>query len=778
MLKSIRVLCALSCCAVAPWLLAAEGDADKKSPAAQKPAADKPPVVVIENPNDVAVPEWKPKLDLTKLPGIVVDNNEAQLTGDWIESNHVNPYIGENYIHDGNKDKGERLAKYTPDIPQAGRYAIRVSYTLGATRAANVPITIDIGTKQVTVYLDQRTFARKEIGPFAELGIFELPAGKETSVTISNSETTGHVIADAVWFEKASAAVTPVEKLATKPLTEEQIAATKPQTLLAAKQAKKNDPKKNDPKIDPKKPAKETPTEPVKTPAPPAGERFVWLDKPAPKLKKLDADKLDALIESELAGMTLAENVSDEHFLRRVSLDLCGRPPSTEEYDAFMADNNADKRARAVDRLLAHEDFGRNWGNYWSDTMSARIQPPELTFLTYKPFKTWLAKELNAGKSWADIVTQIFTAQGVLEEKPETTYIAYHQGNPITLAGESARIFLGAQIGCAQCHDHPFDRWKQVEFHQTAAFFARAAVKMPQNSSLKTALTSKDKGEHAMPDKLGTAHPVVLTGEALAQNAADAERRAAFAAWLTHAENPWFAKTYVNRIWSRMLGHGFVEPVDNLGLQAEQHFPEAHEALAEHFAATGYDIKDLFRVIIASETYQRQLPNSPEARKKLFAAARTAKLRGDEVYDSLAAATGLPDVAGEQRKATAAERFPPPPKSTRDRVNEVFGFDPSLAPSDVSRTMPQALYLMNNEALRKQIDASPDSSTPLAKLLAEEKDNAKAVTQLYHRVLAREPSEAELRLVLKHIDGAESRAVGFEDLLWSLVNSTEFTTKR
>jgi hypothetical protein len=776
MLKSICCISALSFCAVASWLVAAEGDAAKTAPAAKKPSAEKPPVVV-EDPTTIAVPEWKPKLDLTKLPGIVVDNNDAELSGDWVESNHVSPYIGENYVHDGNMDKGERLAKYTPDIPKAGRYAIRVSYTLGKTRAANVPITIDRGTQQVTVYLDQRTFARKEIGPFAELGIFELPAGKETSVTISNSDTKGYVIADAVWFEKVSAAVTPVEKLATKPLTEEQIAAnlppdpplTAPQKANAAKGAKKNDPKK---------PAKEAPVEPVKKPTPPAGERFVWLDKPTPKLKKLDADKLDALIESQLAGMTLAENVSDEHFLRRVSLDLCGRPPSTEEYEAFMADNNADKRSRAVDRLLAHEDFGRNWGNYWSDTMSARIQPPELTFLTYKPFKTWLAKELNADKSWANIVTQIFTAEGILEEKPETTYIAYHQGNPISLAGESARIFLGAQIGCAQCHDHPFDRWKQVEFHQTAAFFVRSSVKMPQNSSLKTALTSKETGEHKMPEKLGTAHPVVLTGEALAREATDPERRAAFAAWLTHAENPWFAKTYVNRIWSRMMGHGFVEPVDNLGVQAEQHFPEAHEALAEHFAATGYDIKDLFRIIIASEAYQRQLPSSPEARKKLFAAARTAKLRGDEVYDSLAAATGLPDVAGEQRKATTAERFPPPPKSTRDRVNEVFGFDPSLAPADVSRTMPQALYLMNNEALRKQIDARPDSSTPLAKLLAEEKDNGKAVTQLYHRVLAREPSEAELRLVLKHLDGAESRVAGFEDLLWSLVNSTEFTTKR
>ena len=113
-------------------LFAAEKDAAKPAPKAKaaadkKSEADKPPVVAVEDPKDVAVPEWKPKLDLTKLPGIVVDNTDAELTGDWIESNHVSPYIGENYVHDGNKDKGERLAKYTPDIPAAGRYAIRVS---------------------------------------------------------------------------------------------------------------------------------------------------------------------------------------------------------------------------------------------------------------------------------------------------------------------------------------------------------------------------------------------------------------------------------------------------------------------------------------------------------------------------------------------------------------------------------------------------------------------------------------------------------------------------
>jgi hypothetical protein len=220
-------LTALVGCLASTLLLAAEKEADQATPNTKAPPADKPPVVVVEDSTDIAVPEWKPKLDLTKLPGIVVDNSDAELTGDWIESNHVSPYYGENYLHDGNQDKGERAAKFTPDIPKAGRYAIRVSYTLGKTRAANVPITIDRGTEQVTVYLDMRTFARKEIGPFAELGIFELKKGTETSVTISNSDTRGYVIADAVWFEKVSAAATPVEKLVTKPLTEEQLAATR-----------------------------------------------------------------------------------------------------------------------------------------------------------------------------------------------------------------------------------------------------------------------------------------------------------------------------------------------------------------------------------------------------------------------------------------------------------------------------------------------------------------------------------------------------------------------
>ncbi|MGC4005628.1 MAG: DUF1553 domain-containing protein [Pirellulales bacterium] len=301
---------------------------------------------------------------------------------------------------------------------------------------------------------------------------------------------------------------------------------------------------------------------------------------------------------------------------------------------------------------------------------------------------------------------------------------------------------------------------------------------MPQNSSLETLISSKDKGEHQMPDKKGVAHPTVLGGEELRHDAGDAERRAALAAWMTHAENPYFAKTYVNRVWSRLLGHGFIEPVDNIGELAIVNYPEAHAALAEHFAATKYDVKGLFRLIMRSEAYQRQLPLSEETQKKLLVAARTAKLRGDEIFDSLAQATGLTDDVGEQRKATNAERFPPPPKSTRDRVNDVFGFDPSLAPDDVSRTMPQALYLMNNAQLRKQIDARPDSGTQLAKLLAAEPDDARAIAALYHRTLAREPSEQELRTILKHLSTAATRAAGFEDLLWSLVNGTEFTTKR
>jgi len=533
--------------------------------------------------------------------------------------------------------------------------------------------------------------------------------------------------------------------------------------------------------------------------ADPAAEVAVISDTAAAKTattrEKLTTAKLDELVARN--GVPLAAAADDALFLRRVSFDLIGRPPTLAEQRQFAEDVSATKRGELIERLLASEEFGANWANYWCDVIAYRVPPPELTYLNYTPFKGWLTKHLTANTPWDVIVRELLTAQGKIDEQPAATFVGYHQADPTNLAGETSRLFLGQLIGCAQCHDHPFDHWKRQQFHELAAFFARSKAKLSQNDGGGTIVSAADKGEYLMPNLANPREkglkmlPGVLDGTELKfvatsatndtvvdkfdkdvkeKSPSDQERRAQLAAWVTSPENPWFAKAYVNRIWARMLGRGFYEPVDDMGDSQKPQWPEIHAALAEHFVASGYDMRDLFRLIANSEAYRR----GPQAENQ----ATPARLRGDEVFAALAAGIGLPNVTPPAIKPTGAVRFPPPPKSTRDLVNDAFGTDPSFAPVDAPRTMAQALWMMNNEQLQKQLSSKPDSGTMLAKLLADESDNQRACEQLYQHVLARPPQPAELKVALEHIQMLKDRGAAFEDLLWSLLNSTEFTTRR
>ncbi len=203
-----------------------------------------------------------------------------------------------------------------------------------------------------------------------------------------------------------------------------------------------------------------------------------------------------------------------------------------------------------------------------------------------------------------------------------------------------------------------------------------------------------------------------------------------------------------------------------------------HNALADHFGANGIDTREVVRLITLSRAYQRTLSMPEGASDDAFAASQTKRLRGDEVFDSLEAAIEIPNVTPPAEKASGAIRFPVPPKSTRDLVNEAFGYDPSFPDAWLSRTMNQAMFLMNNAQLQKQLDASPASDTVLAKLLAAEPDDAKAIDTLYQRVLARSPSQSEREIVLRHLKRVADRGEAFEDVLWSLLNTAEFTTRK
>lgn len=506
-------------------------------------------------------------------------------------------------------------------------------------------------------------------------------------------------------------------------------------------------------------------------------------ESPKPAAARLSPAQLDKLLQADSAA-TARATVTDEQFARRVTLDLIGRQPTVDELRTFLDSPAPDKRSQLIEQLLAHPGFGENWANYWTDTIAFRVPPPELTFLNYDPFRGWLAEQLNTNKSWDEIVQTILSATGKVKDNPPATFVAYHGGHPQRLASETARIFLSLQIGCAQCHDHPFDDWKREQFHELAAYFVRSSVKFPWNDGPETEIKDKGQGEYTMPNvidptKKGTEmEPVFLSGSTSAKGKSDVERRAELGRFVASAENPWFAKTYVNRVWSRLMGRGFYNPVDDFGVANFPVQEDVLDRLSEDFIAARFDPKSAFRLIMNSEAYQQPLPTTASSADEPFVAAATSKLRGDEVYASLVTAIELPNITPPAMKPTKDIRFPPPPKSTRDIVAETFGFDPSARPQDVARTLHQAMLLMNNDQLQAQVNAAPESNTVLSRLLVKTPENRPAVEQLFLTVLARQPSDKEITIALEHITAADNRTQGFEDLLWSLLNSAEFTTKR
>ena len=381
---------------------------------------------------------------------------------------------------------------------------------------------------------------------------------------------------------------------------------------------------------------------------------------------------------------------------------------------------------------------------------------------------------MNDGTGWDELVFRMITAIGSVGDGQEGSFIGFHQGERNNLAGESARVFLGLKISCAQCHDHPFVDMPQETFHGMAAFFARTKVKLPWNDSNGIEITSADKGEHKIPGTKTEMIPTVYLGEPLALGMSDLDRREKLGYWLVRGDNPFFARAFVNHIQARLMGRGFFDPVDDLGEDAEALNPEAHEALASHFIASGFDIKSVLRLLVSTRRYQSR---RPAAAAVDFVGATPKKLRGDEVFDSLVTAIDLPNVEKTISASTDETRFPPPAKSTRDLVNEVFGFDPSTRDKLVTRTMKQAIFMMNNDQLHRLINASPDEDTMLSRLVHSESDNRVVLEVLYVRVLARRPTNVEREILKRHIESVPGRGKAFEDILWSLLNSAEFTTR-
>ncbi|GIX05168.1 MAG: hypothetical protein KatS3mg114_1037 [Planctomycetaceae bacterium] len=472
----------------------------------------------------------------------------------------------------------------------------------------------------------------------------------------------------------------------------------------------------------------------------------------------------------------------DATFLRRITFDLLGRPPTAEEFEAFIATSTPDKDTRLIERLLADPAFGMHWANYWSDVISFRVPPPELTYLDYRPFKRWLAEQLNRDRPWDEIVQAILAASGKVKHHPAVTFVAYHGGHPQRLATETARIFLSVQIGCAQCHDHPFDEWKRPQFHELAAYFARTRVKFPWNDGTETLVSDAGRGEYHMPDAVDPAKPgqemipTFLTGEASALGLSDLERRRELARQITHPENRWFARAWINRIWAQLFGRGFYEPVDDFGLAVTPVHEDILQALSHEFVASNFDVKGILRLITSTPAYrQRSQETVPTALMALV--PKPTKLTGDQLFAALQTALELPNLTPPPIKPTPEMRFPPPPQSTRDLIAEGFNYDPSLKRQEIARNLPQAMLLMNFSQLHHALQTSPGSNTCISRLVQNHRHDPELIEVLFIRLLSRLPSPEESQTALQMYAKIGNREVATEDLVWSLINSTEFLTR-
>ncbi|MBL9125322.1 MAG: DUF1549 domain-containing protein [Planctomycetaceae bacterium] len=500
--------------------------------------------------------------------------------------------------------------------------------------------------------------------------------------------------------------------------------------------------------------------------------------------------------------------VDDETYLRRVTFDLVGELPSPEEVTQFVLDSSPNKRKQLVDRLLADEKFGENWGRYWRDAVLYR-RSDDRALIASQSVEQYLKDEFNRGAHWDEIAREFIAAKGKLNEAGATALIASQWGEVPETAAEVSRIFLGVQIQCAQCHDHPTDRWKREQFHELAAFFARIAVRPvidngqrkgfeltssdmrfkdrtpAQQAKIKANLKGKKNArlEHFMPDLQDPTaegklmEPVLfLTGQKMEPGASDDERRATLANWIASPENPWFAKAFVNRVWGELVGVGFYEPIDDLGPDRPCGAPKTLDFLARQFAEHDFDVKWLYRTIVGTQVYGApSRPRSPNG-DNVPTTACVQPLRADQLFNALTMVLEVEETQiGAAPDKTKGYRGP---RTARALFQQVFGFDPSTPRDELAATIPQALLMMNQPGLNRALSAEGPTGrrpgTMLARLLEETENDEDVVVDLYLRCFAREPKPNELKTCLDYVREVGNRTEAFEDVLWSLVNSTEF----
>ncbi|MFO0888677.1 MAG: DUF1549 and DUF1553 domain-containing protein [Isosphaeraceae bacterium] len=511
-----------------------------------------------------------------------------------------------------------------------------------------------------------------------------------------------------------------------------------------------------------------------------AGDRQKAAEKPAASGRAEFVDRL--LLESwKKAGLKPARAATDEEYLRRAYLDLLGRIPTVQEAKAFFQTKEADRREKLVDYLLEHVDYPKNMATQWTvlligrSNQGRRVDRAALT--------GWLRKQFAANRPWNEVVYDLVAATGSNKENGAVNYVLAHlESEAVPLTSRTTRLFLGQQIQCTQCHDHPSNDWKQADFWGINAFFR--GIKVEEKTAVSptgleaydhTELGDEPTDDFARFDKrnglVGIAFPRFLDGKKISQGT-DVVRRAELAKLMVDDKSDYLARAMVNRMWAHFLGRGFVNPVDDLGPHNTPSHPELLGKLAQEFRSSGHDVKQLIRWIMASRAYQASSVRVKGTEKAdgQFLVMALRPMSPEQLFDSLLTATGAHKAGGEVQRDRKREEW-------LRQFLFTFGNDEGDEATSFQGTIPQALMMMNGELMRDALSGKPGSflGTCIEQSHAQtQAPETYLVNQIYLAALSRYPTRKETQQASRYLAAFPDSLQVLQDLFWALLNSNEF----
>lgn len=484
---------------------------------------------------------------------------------------------------------------------------------------------------------------------------------------------------------------------------------------------------------------------------------------------------IDELVFEKLTalGLPASQLCDDSTFLRRTTIDIAGRLPSLAETEAFLADQDANKRAKWIDTLLASPDYAEYFGSKWSSILRNKRRADTDKRATYA-FYDWIRQSLNENKPYDQFVREVLTATGEPGKNPSVGWYREVKDSSAQVE-DTAQLFLGLRIQCARCHHHPFEKWSQQDYYGFQAFYSQVGRK-------KGSLTADERIYHrrgvaqATNPKTGQAVKPTGLGSPSLELTQDQDPRHAMVDWMASQDNPFFAPALVNRYWKHFFGRGLVDPEDDMRVTNPATNPKLLEALAKNFIASKFDLKQLVRTICNSQVYQLSAePNEWNANdKQNFSRYFPKRLNAEVLLDAIDQVTATSTGFGGMPSGTRAVELPD--NGFNSYFLTVFGRPESSSACECERSgeanLAQSLHLLNSSEIQGKLTTGSGRAAILAN--DKNRDTAAKIRELYLLTFSRLPTADEIAIATAHVEKNTDAKLAFEDIVWALINTKEF----